>query len=299
MLTIFSTPKSFEGHIGVIQRNAIQSWLSLQPKPEVILLGNDRGTAEAASEFAIRHEPAVDCNEYGTPLLNSIFSIAQDMAGQQLMCYVNADIILMSDFLLAICQIQRQSFLLVGQRWDIDLKVPVDFSNPLWETRLRASVKERGKLHGLSGLDYFVFHRGLYRDMPPFAIGRTVWDNWLIYRARFLGTPVIDATEAIIVVHQNHDYSHHPAGESGVWKGLEAQQNRELAGEGKYAFSLYHATHILTPRGIRRALTPRHLYFRLETVPVLYPRLHFLYRPLKALTNLIVHIRSMLGMTRN
>ena len=32
MLTIFTIPKPFVGHIGVIQRNAIISWLNLSPK---------------------------------------------------------------------------------------------------------------------------------------------------------------------------------------------------------------------------------------------------------------------------
>jgi hypothetical protein len=30
-LTIFAVPKPFEGHIGMIQRNAIRSWKGLRP----------------------------------------------------------------------------------------------------------------------------------------------------------------------------------------------------------------------------------------------------------------------------
>lgn len=51
MITIFSTPKPFRGHFEIIQRNAIQSWLRLRPGCEIILLGNDEGTAE----FNLRH----------------------------------------------------------------------------------------------------------------------------------------------------------------------------------------------------------------------------------------------------
>jgi hypothetical protein len=46
MLTIFAIPKPFRGHIGVIQRNAICSWLELRQACEIILLGDDEGTAE-------------------------------------------------------------------------------------------------------------------------------------------------------------------------------------------------------------------------------------------------------------
>ncbi len=299
MLTIFTIPKPFSEHIGVIQTNAVHSWLLLHFECEVILFGNEEGTAEVASKFGIRHIPHVERNEYGTPLLNSIFSVAQDTASHPLMCYVNADIILMSDFLTAIRQIQMPSFLLIGRRWDIDLKKPLDFSSPDWEEQLRARLAEAGRLHGSSGLDYFLFPRGIYRGIPPFAIGRTAWDNWLVYQARLLKIPVIDATKAVTAIHQNHDYTHIPSKETGAWKGPEAMRNLELTRRGEHALTLEHATWILTPEGITRALTMRHLYLRLDAMPVLFSYLHFLYRPMKALTRLIIHIRSALGITQN
>src|SRR5207247_9696761 len=55
LLTIFSIPKPFRGHIGTIQRNAIQSWLQLSPRCEVILYGNDPGVAEAAAAHVVKH----------------------------------------------------------------------------------------------------------------------------------------------------------------------------------------------------------------------------------------------------
>lgn len=52
-LTIFAVPKPFRGQIGIIQRNAIQSWTKLKLRPEIILLGNDEGTQEIAREFGL------------------------------------------------------------------------------------------------------------------------------------------------------------------------------------------------------------------------------------------------------
>src|ERR1700687_5147464 len=43
VLTIFSAPKAFDGHVGIIQENAIQSWLCLRPKPKIILFSNEVG----------------------------------------------------------------------------------------------------------------------------------------------------------------------------------------------------------------------------------------------------------------
>jgi len=294
VLTIFTIPKAFRGHIGVIQTNAIKSWTRLRPSCEVILFGDDEGTAEIAAELGILHIPNVERNEYGTPLLNSIFSVAQDIASHQLMCYVNADIILMSDFLVAIRQIQKPSFLLSGRRWNIDLKKPLDFGSPDWEEQLRAHLAEAGKLRRSSGFDYFVFPRSTSYDMPPFAVGRGSWDNWLPYKARTLKIPLIDATEAITVVHQNHDYSHIPTRETGAWKGPEAKRNRELSGRIDYGFTFDYVTWILTRKGMKRALSMRHLYFQMRAIPVLYPNLYFLLNLFKIAERILIPVRSIL-----
>ena len=292
MLTIFTIPKPFRGTIKVIQTNAIRSWVLLRPACEVILLGDEEGTAEIASELGIRHIPDMECNEYGTPLVSSIFGIAQDITSHQLMCYVNADIILMSDFLLAVQRVYKYPFLMVGQRWDLELNESVNFDEEQWESWLQAQRAEHGRLHSKSGIDYFVFPRGLYRNIPPFAIGRGGWDNWLIYQARSLKVPVIDATKVITAIHQNHDYSHHPEGKAGVWEGPERKRNIELMGGIGHAFSLEYATLLLTHQGLGPALTLRHLYFRMRAIPMLYPRLYFLLIPFKVFEKSLRTIRS-------
>ncbi len=289
MLTIFSIPKPFQGHNGIIQNNAIRSWKLLCPPCEIILLGDDEGTAEVAAELGLRHIPNIERNELGTPLVSSIFSTGQKLARYDIVGYVNADIILLSDFLPAIEQVPKRPFLLAGQRWDLDVTEPIDFTQPDWEARLRRRVAESGQLHAKTGIDFLIFPRGLFSDIPPFAIGRGGWDTWLVYRARRLSVPVIDATKAITAVHQNHDYSHikrqgSSSGEEAASdpKGRERQRNTALRGGQDYGFTLEYATHLLDPGGLKAALTPRHLYFRLRAIPLLYPRWHPLLRLFKA-----------------
>lgn len=282
MLTIFTVPKAFRDHTGIIQTNAIHSWLMLCPQPEVILFGNDEGTASTASQLGIRHVPDVQCNEYGTPLLDSIFKTAQDIASNPLTCYINADIILLSDFMPAIRQIHMPSFLLVGQRWDLDLTEAIDFANPVWEKELRARLAEKGKLHPPTGIDYFVFPRNMYAEIPAFAIGRTTWDNWLIYRTRFLRIPVIDATEVIIAIHQNHGYERLPQSVERPRKGPERNRNLELAGGLAHAFTLQDANRVLTPQGLKRPKpTIARLLAHVDHLPVLHPRLRFVVECLR------------------
>jgi hypothetical protein len=287
MLTLFSIPKAFQGHSDLIQRNAIHSWTLLRPSCEILLFGNDQGTAEVAAEYNLRHIPDIARSQYGTPLVNDIFEQAQRQASSNILCYVNADIILTNDFMEAIETMvsQKNRWLMVGQRWDISIDNLLDFDRE-WDKRLRTEVRTKGNLHKFDAIDYFAFTRDLYTNIPAFAIGRTAWDNWLIYRARAQKVVVVDATPGVMAIHQNHDYSHVKGGKEEIFHGREAALNRELAGNGHYIFDLYDATHILTPTGIRRLTSNRHLLQRLKRQAVIDDsKTKYLRQPLlKAIT---------------
>lgn len=271
MLTIFTTPKAFRGHFAVIQRNAIQSWCCLQPACQVILFGDDEGTAEVAAEYRVQHVPHVECNEFGTPLVSSMFETAHRLAINPLMCFANADIIFLEDFLPAVRRILWRRYLMIGLKTSLGLNDPIDFAAPGWRTNLRALLSSHGAPDPYSGLDYFVFPRGLYTSIPPLAVGRPGWDNWMVYQARSEGFPVVDATRAVNAVHQEHGYGHHPQGHDGVYEGQESEWNIESAGGLEHCFNWQDATWLLGPGGLRPALSLPHLQRRKETLPALYP----------------------------
>ena len=253
MITFFSTPKPFRGHIAIIQRNAIQSWKLVHPDAEVILFGNEEGAAETAREFGARHETDVERNSSGTPLLSSLFDRADRLTRHDRLCFLNADILLTEDFLAASDKLVRlrERSLMVGRRCDVDITEPLDFSVPEWGARTRAQSRERGKMRPAQWIDYFVFPRGLLSgQVPPFAVGRPGYDNWLLWKVRSMRVPVVDATAVVRAIHQNHDYSHHPGGQSGLWQDVEAKQNYALLGKGHFA-TIDNATHLLTPDGLR------------------------------------------------
>jgi hypothetical protein len=231
LLTIFTAPKPFTDlHIATIQRNAIQSWCHLGPEVEVLLVGEETGLAKTAAEFGLRCLAEVDRNDLGTPLVSSIFALAREASDSPLLAYVNADIMLLPDFVQAARDVRQQEeqFLVIGQRWDLEVQEPLDFSAG-WELRLRDEVQRRGRLHLPAGSDYFIFPRQLFAEMPAFAIGRAGWDNWMIYAARRRSWPVIDATQSVTAIHQDHDYSHLPGGQPH-YDLPESQQNTKLAG---------------------------------------------------------------------
>ncbi len=253
MITFFTTPKPFRGHIDVIQRNAIESWKRIHPSAEVILFGDDEGAAEAARDLQIRHVPDVKRNEHGTKYLSPIFDLAQELAHNNCLCYINCDIILLSDFRVAAERVIALGgrFLMSGQRWDTDIAVPVDFSAFDWEATVRRQAIEANHQRPPQWIDYFAFSRGLYyKNTPPFVIGRPGWDNWLVWHARHSGARVVDATVMVQAIHQNHDYSYHPGGEAGVWQGEEAQQNYALLKDGRCFATMENATHRLTLNGL-------------------------------------------------
>jgi hypothetical protein len=281
MLTLFSCPKPFLAPAAIIQRNALQSWKRLQPGVEIILMGDDEGTSHVANEFGVRHIPDVARNASGTPLISSLFEKAQGQATHERMCYVNADILLMSDFVRAIQRVilEMPKSLMVGRRWNLDVKEPLDFSAG-WETRLTREISRRGKLAPHFAIDYFVFPKGILGEIPPFAVGRPAWDNWVLYQARCKNIPVVDLTKAVTVIHQNHDYSHHPGGWAGAMKGEESKRNIQLAGEVGHAHSLLDAGYCLTRKGVKRRVTPFYSPFYLYQRFVRFSESHRLLRPL-------------------
>jgi hypothetical protein len=254
MLTLFTTPKAFKGHIAVIQRNAMKSWTLLHPRPEILLFGDEDGAGQVAAELGLRHFPKVGRTQSGAPLLDDMFEKARQLATFDLLCYVNADIILLQDFMTAVERVSRwrSRFLMVGRRWDVDLREPWDFSRPEWASRLRALALASGNQRPPEAIDYFAFSKDLAADVLPLAIGRTGWDNWLIWHARSLKAPIVDASHEVKVLHQNHDYSHHPQSSAGVFGGEEAQRNRALIGGPLRYHNTGDATHVLSSAGVER-----------------------------------------------
>jgi hypothetical protein len=266
LLTLFSAPKPFTNpHIALIQRNALKSW-TLLPDVKVILLGEESGLAEAARELNVKHIPDVERNLNGTPLISSMFQRAREASNSTLLCIINADMILMPDFLEAVKQVARlkDKFVLLSQRWDLDVTQPIDFSIS-WEDRLRAIVHAQGSLHRPAGSDFFLFPLSTFREVPDFAIGRAGWDNWMIYKARKEGWPVIDCTPSVMIVHQNHDYSHLPGGRPH-YEHPDTNENILLAGgQANIRYTILDATHQLADgKLVRPKVTSLRLARKLE-----------------------------------
>ena len=252
MLTLFTCPKPFRNHIGVIQTNALRSWLELGSEVEVLLIGDVTGMADIASAIGIRRIAGVETNDEGTPLVSSVFRLARANARHGILCYLNSDVLLLDDFLPTVRRVRErlERFLIVGQRWDLGIRQALPFE-PSWQESLRLQIQEGGRRHPPVGSDYFVFPRGLFAEIPSFALGRAGWDNWMIFAGRREKIPVVDASAAITVVHQDHDYSHLPGGQPH-YRLPESARNLSLAGGREAVFKLSDADWVLGTSGLRR-----------------------------------------------
>ena len=292
LITLFSAPKPLtDPHIAVIQRNAIKSW-TLLPDVDVILLGEETGIAEVARELAVRHIPIVERSVSGAPLISSMLQQARDGSTSELLCVINADMILMPDYIEAVRTVlyggrvgagysrpvsrpQRDRFVLLSQRWDLDITQSIEFSEG-WENRLSSIVHRQGILHRPAGSDFFLFPRSRYTDVPNLIIGRAGWDNWMIYKARKAGWAVIDCTSSIMIVHQNHDYSHLPDGKPH-YEHPDTNENIRLAGgQANIRYTILDSTHQLTNGKLSR---PKVTYLRFMRKVELFLRAIFFFLP--------------------
>ena len=236
------------------------------PAVDVILLGEEEGLAKAAGELGVKHIPDVACSENGTPLISSMFKLARENSDSNLLCIINADMLLMADFVEAAKQAVKlkEKFVLLSQRWDLDVSEPIDFSEG-WQDRQSSIINRQGVLHRPAGSDFFLFPKFCYTEVPDFAIGRAGWDNWMIYKARQERWPVIDCTPSVIIVHQNHDYRHLPGGKPH-YEHPETNENIRLAGgPAAVRYTILDATHrLMDGRLVRPAFTRLHFWRKVE-----------------------------------
>ncbi len=255
-MIIFSIPKEFvDGHISLIQDRAIRSWVVLGVG-DVFLMGKDKGVPEKAQEYGVKNITDIKYNEKGTPFVSSAFKKIQEVADDDIYMFTNADMVFDESLKNTIKKLPRdKKFLVVGRRIDIETEdlddagllrfarndggmtddgrndaglrrdLGADFVSAKGGNKIRPQIARNderlvGKLHSPAGIDYFIFSKGLFTDMPDLLVGRIGWDNWMIYHAIQSGYMVIDATNAINAYHQNHDYPNYN-------KGIERKTNPE------------------------------------------------------------------------
>ena len=106
----------------------------------------------------------------------------------------------------------------------------------------------------------------------------------MIYKARKEGWPVIDCTPSLMIVHQNHDYSHLPDGKSH-YEHPDTNENIRLAGgQANIRYTILDATHQLAAGG--KLARPRMTSLRFMRKLELFLRAIFFFLPENAIENI-------------
>jgi hypothetical protein len=211
MITFFTTCKNFTGLFGVIQTNALKCWHSLGIPIEVIVFGNSQGLEELKKVLPIVHVPEINAFEGRVPYINAMFQKANEIAKYDILCFLNADILLTGEFVKIISEIHKKlksNYLIVGQRINIDVDFLINFEKD-FENELKL-LANKGSIHHSNGSDLFVFAKGQYPlgSIPDLLVGRSGWDLWMIFNSRQKRYKTIDLSNHYLIYHQNHDYSH-------------------------------------------------------------------------------------------
>lgn len=229
MITFLSSPKAFDGIARDNQIAAIQSWRRVHPSAEVILYGDAAGAAEASTALGAMHVSSIASSALGIPLFNAIADHAAMHARFDTQIYVNCDILLTNHVLQAIHALSFPRYLIIGQRIDLSEHATELIQAGTAESALDVAAHDKGTtLHPPSGIDYFVFTRGLWDGLRSLVIGRAGYDSALIAFCLRREIPVVDATYVIPALHQFHDYGHVSGAEKEVFFGTDARNNRRI-----------------------------------------------------------------------
>lgn len=257
LLQIISTCKPFVGDDARRQRNAIRSWLRLVQPDEIVLVGDDDGVEEICREFGMTFRPVVDRVDGRLPSLASL--VTDEFAtSTEFLCLVNADILLPPALITALekTRASLDDFLLTGERWGVTLDAELT-NDELDGPQFYEEARTVGRLPGPHWIDYFVFPPTLLSPVPPLAVAGYLWDHWIVGRALEKGAAVVDATNFVTAVHQDHGIA------SPSHAELRRSKNARVIGDQSKLATIANATHILEADGtVRRARSKKYVMGR-------------------------------------
>jgi len=251
-LTLYTWPESFaDPHSAKIQRNAVRSWLRLEPRPEILVFGDEPGVKEYCQEFGLRR--VADRLEVidGTVRIRDMAESAERQSDASFYCFINADIILTDSLLRALERISSlPHFLLGASPWNVDITEDLTF-DPGWQETLEKQARVQNDLRSRAASDFFVYRKGYLSAAPSLIMGRPYVDNGLMWYARKRGDALVDGTPGIFTVHQNHDYRHFGDKANQKLMTPGALLNLKVLGARNRLYTWANATHHYTKAGLR------------------------------------------------
>ena len=244
MMTLLTSFKPFTGDDALRQRNAVRSWRALGTDVEIIAFGRTPGLEADAAECMVRLVADIPAFEDRLPRIDKVFEYGEKHGLHDLLLYVNGDILLFPDLVDALNAPRLPQWAMVGRRTNVTVTEELSFS-PDSASRLQEGLLASGRLEGYSAIDYLAWRRGSLPPLPPLFLG-SVWDSRTVFCIRRAGVPLIDATRAARVIHQDHPYYQLTAEgrPDAHWGPAAAWCRAQIPDEG-CGFAISDATHWL------------------------------------------------------
>lgn len=282
MITIFGTPKNFEGIFKIIQINAIRSWRSLSKDVEIIIFGKSEGAQKIANEVSAIYYPNIKCSKNGVPLLSDLFYKANKIASFDILLFINSDILLPKRFIYSIRNVKDKfsNFLLVGHRWDLKVENLINFNEAAAVSLFWEMSEMKSKKASPAAIDYFGFRKNSLKKIPDFVVGRPGYDNWLIWYARRNFMPVVDISEEVKVIHQSHHYNFHnlknnPKIFDRNKIPIEEDGKKNMKLHGDRVLNLLDADFSILNGRIEKNTSKEYVYRNLGKLSIIFPEFSF------------------------
>jgi len=232
-ITFILCPRPFINNYYDLQYNCIIALKQFKCTKKIVLCCNDEGIEEFCKKYDLIYEPDVDKNEWGTPLVRSIFELGYKNTDENdYTCYLNSDIMFLDNFDKTMLEFRKlysnlDKFLITGCRSD---KIPphekVNFEDKKWCEVAKSTYKMH--LHAPTGIDYFIHTPKTYNKIPKgFAIGRWHWDRWLMNEAKTTkDVMTFNITNTCTAIH--FDSLYYRSGKMGTQKEVDNKSHPEV-----------------------------------------------------------------------
>jgi len=296
MITIFCTPKNFEGIFDTIQKNAIRSWRHLSKDIEIIIFGNSKGAEKIANEVNGIYYPDVKCSKNGVPFLSDLFHKANIIASFEILLFINSDILLPEKIIgtIKIVNNKFSNFLLVGYRWDLEVKKLINFKKTSISSSFWKISESKSRKDSPAAIDYFIFRKNSLKKIPDFVIGRPGYDNWLIWYARRNFIPVIDISEEVKAIHQSHHFNfHNLKNDPKIYDRnkipIEEDGLKNLKLHGEKVLNLLDADYFVSNGTVLKKRTKEYIYRNLGKLPIIFYEFSFFLNIYKKLYRMLLY----------
>lgn len=210
-LTLFTSMSTAPSR-RLVNSNTLNNWSRLFGlNVTAVLFTNDTALRAQARQLGWWLLPLFDVLPGGAPSLPSMFAQAKTVTTSDLYGFVNGDILFddsLPKTLLAVTASPAlpksqpsKNMLITGRRTNV---ANVGGTEAISWKLLKDQATVRGRLSTTASEDYFITNSGYpWGSYPQLAVGRRVYDNWLVLRGNQLNHIVIDGTETIPAVHQD------------------------------------------------------------------------------------------------